>query len=82
MCFNNIFGNDYNWKSCIPGYDILEVKFDFTIPPWFHRIIQNYQLKRLSVSKFVLGLEATNLAYDYEKINNKFVFKYKYLISF
>jgi hypothetical protein len=63
---NNIFGNDYNWKSCIPGYDILEVKFDFTIPPWFHRIIQNYQLKRLSVSKFVLGLEATNLAYDYE----------------
>ena len=63
---NNVFGNDYNWKACIPGYDILEVKFDFTIPPWFHRIIQNYQLKRLSVSKFVLGLEATNLAYDYE----------------
>ena len=64
--FPIIYLNDYNWKSCIPGYDILEVKFDFTIPPWFHRIIQNYQLKRLSVSKFVLGLEATNLAYDYE----------------
>ncbi len=64
----NIFENKRNWKLCIPGYDILEVKFDFTIPPWFHRIIQNYQLKRLSVSKFVLGLEATNLAHDYEGI--------------
>lgn len=57
-----------NWKVCIPGNDILEVKFDLNIPPWFHRIIQNYQLKRISVSKFVLGMEATNLAYDYEGI--------------
>ena len=53
---------------CIPGNDILEVKFDLNIPPWFHRIIQNYQLKRISVSKFVLGMETTNLAHDYEGI--------------
>ena len=65
---NDIFKNQYNWRTCIPGNDILEVKFDFTIPPWFHRIIQSYQLKRISVSKFVLGLEATNLAHDYEGI--------------
>ena len=64
----NMFENNHNWKVCLPGNDILEVKFDLTIPPWFHRIIQNYQLKRISVSKFVLGMESTNLAYDYEGI--------------
>ena len=64
----NMFENNYNWKVCVPGNDILEVKFDLTIPPWFHRIIQNYQLKRISVSKFVLGMESTNLAHDYEGI--------------
>ena len=65
---NDIFESQNNWKKCIPGNDILEVKFDFTIPPWFHRIIQSYELKRVSVSKFVLGLEAANLAHDYEGI--------------
>ena len=65
---NKIFNNINNWKTCIPGYDILEVKFDFTIPPWFHRIIQSYELKRISISKFVLGLEATDLAHDQEGI--------------
>ena len=64
----NIFEKNQNWKACIPGNDILEVKFDLNIPPWFHRIIQNYQLKRISVSKFVLGMETTNLAHDYEGI--------------
>ena len=63
---DSIYGTDNSWNLCLPGYEILEVKFDFTMPPWFHRIIQNYQLKRLSVSKFVLGFEATKLAYDYE----------------
>ena len=64
----NIFEENQNWKVCIPGNEILEVKFDLNIPPWFHRIIQNYQLKRISVSKFVLGMEYTNLAHDYEGI--------------
>ena len=64
----NLFEKEHEWKLCIPGNDILEVKFDLNIPPWFHRIIQNYQLKRISVSKFVLGMETTNLAHDYEGI--------------
>ena len=64
----DIFEKNQNWKECISGNDILEVKFDLNIPPWFHRIIQNYQLKRISVSKFVLGMESTNLAHDYEGI--------------
>ena len=65
---DDIFKSQCDWRICIPGNDILEVKFDLTIPPWFHRIIQSYELKRISVSKFVLGLEATKLAHDYEGI--------------
>lgn len=64
----HIFNENENWKNCIFGYEILELKFDLTIPPWFHRIIQSYELQRISVSKFVLGSEYTNLAHDYEGI--------------
>ena len=41
---------------CRAGYTILELKFDRSIPLWFHRIIQSYNLKRESISKFVLGM--------------------------
>ena len=63
---DNIFDKKNIWKSCIAGYDILELKFDWTIPLWFHKIIQSFELKRLSVSKFVLACEASDLAYDFE----------------
>ena len=63
---NNLYTTKNNWYKCIPGYEILEVKFDLTVPAWFQKIIQSYQLKRLSVSKFVLGLEHTKLARDFE----------------
>tara|TARA_Y100000590_G_C15677132_1_gene998472 strand:+ start:1112 stop:1852 length:741 start_codon:yes stop_codon:yes gene_type:complete len=46
---------------CKAGYTILEVKFDRSIPLWFHRIIQSYNLTRQSISKFVLGMCYTNL---------------------
>ena len=39
-----------------PGNSILEVKFERSIPAWFHRIIQAYDLHRRSISKFVLGV--------------------------
>ena len=49
----------YNEKKSTPlecksGYTILEVKFDRSIPAWFHRIIQSYSLTRKSISKFDL----------------------------
>ena len=62
----SLFLNNNQWKKCVAGYDILEVKFDTTIPAWFQKIIQSYELNRLSISKYVLGLEATGLAEDYE----------------
>mgnify|MGYP006130979537 FL=1 len=49
---------------CKAGYTILEVKFDRSIPAWFHRIIQSYNLKRQSISKFVLGMTYTRLGVE------------------
>ncbi len=46
---------------CKAGFTILEVKFERSIPLWFHRIIQTYNLRRESISKFVLGMCYTNL---------------------
>ncbi|MDC0488961.1 polyphosphate polymerase domain-containing protein [Pelagibacteraceae bacterium] len=55
---NNNFENILKNQSvlCKAGYTILEVKFDRSIPLWFHRIIQTYNLRRQSISKFVLGM--------------------------
>lgn len=38
--------------SVLPGYTILEVKFRFHMPKWFHRLIQTMELRRVSVSKY------------------------------
>jgi len=62
----NLFTSD-NFSSrieCRAGYTILEVKFERSIPPWFHRIIQNYDLRRLSISKFVIGMEQCGIAHE------------------
>jgi hypothetical protein len=54
--------NSLSWEECRAGYTVLEVKFERSITPWFHRIIQNYDLERLSISKFVMGIEQCNIA--------------------
>ena len=61
---NNLFSNDKysSWLECKAGYTVLEVKFDRSIPAWFHKIIQCYNLKRKSISKFVLGMSSCGLA--------------------
>ena len=49
---NNFFLSN----KCKPGLTILEVKFERSIPVWFHRTIQAYDLRRQSISKFVYGV--------------------------
>jgi SPX domain protein involved in polyphosphate accumulation len=53
--------NDYNKRKLIDGYTIMEVKFRKHMPPWFHRIILNHQMNRISISKYCTGMETTNL---------------------
>ena len=50
--------------ECKSGYTILEVKFNRSIPAWFHRIIQSYSLTRRSISKFVLGVCTCKLEHE------------------
>ena len=50
----------------LPGYTIVEVKFKRHIPSWFHRLIQSYELCRISVSKYCQGVEACGLAVNLE----------------
>ncbi|MEZ5973579.1 MAG: VTC domain-containing protein [Planctomycetota bacterium] len=45
-----------------PGYTVMEVKFRHHLPSWFHRIIQGYELRRLSFSKICEGTVALGLA--------------------
>ncbi len=48
-------------RRFLPGYTVLEVKFSHHVPSWFHRIIQSYNLRRVSVSKYCKGVEALAL---------------------
>jgi len=56
--------NILSWEECRAGYTILEIKFERSIAPWFHRIIQNYNLERLSISKFVIGTEQSKISQE------------------
>ncbi len=49
-------------RNLIPGYTVMEVKFRRHIPSWFHRIIQSYNLWRVSLSKICEGIETLELA--------------------
>lgn len=55
---------DANWILAEAGYTILEVKFNRRIPAWFHKILQAYNMRRLSISKFCKGMEVCHLAQD------------------
>jgi hypothetical protein len=52
------------WRHFNSGYTIMEVKFLRRIPPWFHRILQAYNMRRLSISKFARGMEVCGFAKD------------------
>ena len=61
---NNLFSDKkhLSWLECKAGYTILEVKFDRSIPAWFHRVIQSYNLNRRSISKFTIGMSTCGIA--------------------
>jgi len=48
-------------RAVLRGYTIMEVKFRYHVPSWFHRVIQSYDLRRVSISKYCKGIEAFGL---------------------
>ena len=57
-------GSQPQSRSLLRGYTVLEVKFRQRIPAWFHGLIQAYELRRVSVSKICLAMEALGIAED------------------
>ena len=51
-------------RKLLPGYTVMEVKFRHHIPSWFHRLLQAYELRRVSVSKICHAMEALGIAED------------------
>lgn len=41
-------------RSCMSGYCIVEVKCDYAVPSWFHRIIQEFEMMRTAYSKYAM----------------------------
>jgi hypothetical protein len=42
----------------------MEVKFDTTVPAWFHGILQSYELTRVPLSKICEGMKSLDIAID------------------
>jgi len=53
-----------NLRKMIPGFTVMEVKFRHHVPSWFHRIIQAYELRRVSISKICTGTQTLGLQLD------------------
>lgn len=51
-------------RRLLPGYTVMEIKFRRHIPSWFHRLIQVYELRRVSVSKICHAMEALEIAHE------------------
>ncbi len=51
-------------RRMLPGFTVMEVKFRRHIPSWFHRLIQAYELRRISVSKICHAMEALGIEED------------------
>ena len=51
-------------RRVLAGHTIVEVKFEHHLPAWFHQVIQAYELRRVSISKIVSGMERLDMAYD------------------
>jgi len=53
-----------NSLQLLPGYTVMEVKFGYKVPSWFHRILQSFELRRVSISKICEGMKTLHLAED------------------
>ena len=45
-------------KYALPGYFILEIKFNAGFPSWLTRIVQKYELNRRALSKYTMSLDS------------------------
>ena len=56
--------DEFQRKQCVPGYTIMEVKFRYHMPAWFHAVVQAFNLERVSISKIVSEMKTLKIAED------------------
>jgi hypothetical protein len=62
---NGLWPTDtFGRRNCVPGHTIMEVKFRYHMPAWFHAVVQSYNLRRISISKIVCGMKTLGIAQD------------------
>ena len=49
--------SDPDMHICMSQHCVLELKFNHTVPAWFHHIIQDHNLERISYSKYARTVE-------------------------
>ena len=57
-------GSNATPRRVLAGYTVVEVKFRHHLPAWFHQVIQAHELRRISISKIVSGMESLDMAHD------------------
>lgn len=53
----NVLGFE-GFHRCLPGESIIELKFNHAVPEWFHAIVQNMELVRVSNSKYATVVQS------------------------
>lgn len=51
----------HDTREILPGYTILEAKFNRIMPSWFGMVVKKHNLERVSFSKYCFGLEACGM---------------------
>lgn len=70
------FGADLLLKSdkfVLPGYAVVEAKFNRVIPAWFGMLIKSSGLKRVSFSKYCLSMEFCGIVRKHELPNFQWI---------
>lgn len=52
------FVDERDLVHTMPGYFILEAKFFAGLPEWFRAILRKYELQRMALSKYCMGLDS------------------------
>ncbi|MBI3336886.1 polyphosphate polymerase domain-containing protein [Candidatus Peregrinibacteria bacterium] len=46
------------FRECLPGESIIELKFNHAVPDWFHAVLQDFDLVRVSNSKYLTTMQS------------------------
>ena len=61
-----------NSRTISDGFTVLEIKFRYHLPGWFHRLIQEFELKRISFSKFAYATDVIYMNTFYSNLDRIF----------